>query len=92
MLAKASGGFRPIGLFVGTYRHWGRARRHFAEEWGGGLAAVFFWCGRFKSSSDVVWRRALRSEESVSCQEVSASVLWDMYKFYELFDLELLLD
>eukprot|EP00959_Pyramimonas_sp_CCMP1952_P221028 4621006-Pyramimonas_sp.AAC.1 len=51
MLSKASGGFRPIGLFVATCRLWGRARRRLAEEWG--AAWHFFACGRFKSSSDV---------------------------------------
>eukprot|EP00959_Pyramimonas_sp_CCMP1952_P076196 1592085-Pyramimonas_sp.AAC.1 len=34
----------------------------------------------------------LDPKRSVSFKDVSASVLWDMYKFYELFDLELLID
>eukprot|EP00959_Pyramimonas_sp_CCMP1952_P093771 1962079-Pyramimonas_sp.AAC.1 len=47
MLSKASGGFRPIDLFVATYRLWGRARRRLAEEWGAAWQRPFFACGRF---------------------------------------------
>ncbi len=42
----------------------------------------------FKSASDVVWRQTTKSEAAVQLGKCSASLLWDMYKFYETMDLE----
>eukprot|EP00959_Pyramimonas_sp_CCMP1952_P235149 4913756-Pyramimonas_sp.AAC.1 len=39
---------------------------------------------------DCVWRQAFRSEAGVRRGACSATVLWDMSKYYELIDLEAL--
>ena len=86
LLGKPKGGFRPIGLFASFYRLWARARRPFAEEWEAKNWRGYFACGAGRGAQDAVWRQAVRSEAGVARQEVACSLLWDMRKFYELFD------
>eukprot|EP00959_Pyramimonas_sp_CCMP1952_P469370 9494824-Pyramimonas_sp.AAC.1 len=51
----------------------------------------YFAGSKFAAACDTVWRQALRSEVGTSRGKVSATVLWDMTKFYETFQLDRLL-
>ena len=45
-LRKPTGGFRPIGLFPGLIRLWGRVRRQHVREWQATLKRDFLLGGR----------------------------------------------
>ena len=83
LLAKPSGGFRPIGIFPGIYRLWMKSRgglcmqREFSHE------LDCFAMGKHRSPVDVVWRQAVRAEASVCTGQAAANILWDLVKFYE---------
>eukprot|EP00959_Pyramimonas_sp_CCMP1952_P111842 2339374-Pyramimonas_sp.AAC.1 len=83
LLAKPQGGFRPIGLFSSGYRLWGRARRKLASSWELANSRNYLAAAASNGASDVVWRQALRSELGVREGKAAASVLWDLFKFYE---------
>ena len=85
LLPKASGGWRPIGLFPGIYRLWGRCRRPWAVAWERAHDRHYYAAGQHTGAGDVVWRQAVLSEAGVQQGFCSASVLWDMAKFYESF-------
>jgi len=90
LLAKEKGGFRPIGIFPSVYRLWGRARRPLAEAWEARFPRDYWAAGRHRGAMDCVWRQTFRSEAGVRKGDYSATVLWDMFKYYELIDLEAL--
>ena len=87
LLPKSSGGFRPIGLFPAVYRLWGRSRRRLAKEWELAHYRSYFVAGQHAGATDVVWRQSVRAEAGTLQGECAASVLWDMSKFYESFNL-----
>ena len=80
LLAKATGGYRPIGVFFSIYRIWGKSRRRYAVEWEEGNSRAFFAAAKFSSSTDVVWRQTVRAESEVTRGRTSATLLWDLYK------------
>ncbi len=90
LLPKGSGGYRPIGLFPAAYRLWGRCRRPLAAKWELDNERPYFAAGRHAGATDVVWRSSVRGECGVLQDEGSAAILWDMAKFYESFDVQLL--
>ncbi len=87
MLAKPTTGFRPTGLFVSLYRLWGRARRPYAKAWEERNGRRYFGSTEFSGAVDMVFRQAFRAEAAVGEGQVCATLLWDMTKFYESFDL-----
>ena len=90
LLAKAAGGFRPIGLFSSGYRLWGRAPRNMASDWEAAHPRQYLAASAFNGASDVVWRQSLRSELGVRKKQAAATLLWDLRKFYEGMRLDLL--
>eukprot|EP00959_Pyramimonas_sp_CCMP1952_P424022 8881631-Pyramimonas_sp.AAC.1 len=80
---KASGGWRPIGLFCSLYRWWGRCRRCFALEWELNHQRSFYAGQAFASASDAVWRQSFMGEAGIAQGQVSATLLWDISKPYE---------
>ena len=86
LLEKPAGGFRPIGIFSAVYRVWGKARRPYCVEWEAKNQRDYYASGKGKSPTDAVWRQALLAETTVTdSDQVAASVLWDVSKFYEQF-------
>eukprot|EP00959_Pyramimonas_sp_CCMP1952_P026256 551257-Pyramimonas_sp.AAC.1 len=73
LLAKPTGGFRPIGIFVSCYRLWGRCRRGFASAWEAENERDYLAGGSFASASYVVWRQAFRAEAARSAGESAAT-------------------
>eukprot|EP00959_Pyramimonas_sp_CCMP1952_P386683 8104036-Pyramimonas_sp.AAC.1 len=83
LLMKPSGGWRPIDLFCSINRLWGRCRRSYALQWELQYQRSFYAGQSFASASDVVWRQSFRALTSDSSGKASATLLWDMAKFYE---------
>ncbi len=90
MLPKPAGGYRPIGVFPGLYRLWGKARRPYCKEWELKHHRSYFGCGEAAGAVDLVWRQCFRSEAATSSGKHAATLLWDLVKFYESFNLQLL--
>ncbi len=88
LLTKPQGGFRPIGLFASFYRLWGKARRQYAISWELAHERTYFASGKGRSASDAVWRQATKGELAKAENRSVAAFLWDMFKFYELFNLQ----
>jgi hypothetical protein len=91
LIPKPASGFRPIGNFCAIYRAHGKVRRPLAQEWEFKNARSFFAAGPFEGAQDVVWRQAVRAETSTLSKDEAATVLLDLYKYYETIDLKLLL-
>ena len=83
LLAKPSGGFRPIGIFPGIYRLWMKSRGGLCMQWESSHELDCFAMGKHRSPVDVVWRQAVRAEASVCTGQSAANLLWDLVKFYE---------
>ena len=88
LLAKPTGGFRPIALFAAVFRVWGRARRETAAAWESQYELEYFAAGRGRSATDAVWRAAVLAEAAVVKGEQAAAVLFDMVKFFERINYE----
>eukprot|EP00959_Pyramimonas_sp_CCMP1952_P119925 2507437-Pyramimonas_sp.AAC.1 len=52
LLGKPIGGSRPIGIFMGPYRLWGKARRCLAGSWEGARSRPHFAAGKYQGASD----------------------------------------
>ena len=90
LLEKATGGFRPIGLFCGIYRVWGKARRAVCSQWEASNDRSYFAAGMGRSASDAVWRQSVLAEAGVGADNAAAAFLWDITKYYEQFNYALL--
>ena len=88
LLEKPTGGWRPIGIFAGYYRIWGRLRRPILQAWESTVQRPYLAASAFAGAADVVWRQALRSESAVCNSQVSCSLLWDLAKFFETICLD----
>ena len=62
LLAKPTGGYRPIALFPSFYRAWGRCRRRIADCWEQEHPREYFAVSTGRSVTDGVWRAAVRAE------------------------------
>ena len=85
LIEKATGGLRPIGIFVSLYRLWGKARRPICDKWEAGNDRIYFAAGKGRSASDAVWRQAVKAEAGCQNGEQAAAFLWDVSNFYEMF-------
>ena len=85
---KPDGTLRAIGLTPTTYRVWARARRQEALEWEEAKAG--FWDSAMRSSSALRAGvlRALANESAATIGMASATLLWDLEKFYDSVNLE----
>ena len=83
LLEKASGGFRPIGVFPALYRVWMKLRRRECQAWEVRQDQSFFAMGKGRCTTDPVWRQAVLAEAATSQDQQAAVILWDLVKFYE---------
>jgi ribonuclease HI len=83
LLDKEDGGKRPIGLFVGAVRVWGRARRKWVSEWEADHDRPFFWGGKGKSADVAAWKAAMFSELAVTAGAESGETMLDLVKAFE---------
>eukprot|EP00959_Pyramimonas_sp_CCMP1952_P092316 1932535-Pyramimonas_sp.AAC.1 len=79
---------KPSG---GSHRLWGRCRRPYATQWGSRFQRSYFAGPQFSSAVDVVWRQTLRAERAVASKQSSCTILWGLYKCFELVHLATLL-
>eukprot|EP00959_Pyramimonas_sp_CCMP1952_P113632 2375389-Pyramimonas_sp.AAC.1 len=54
LLSKATGGFRPIGVFCPWCRVWGRLRRPHAQDWERQHPRRHWATGAYRGAPDVV--------------------------------------
>ena len=92
LLEKPAGGFRPIGIFCSLYRLWAKCRRPLCDRWEHEHDRAYYAASRGRSTVDCVWRQAVLAQTAVAKGEHSASVLWDISKFYENVSHEKLVD
>jgi len=83
LLDKSSGGTRPIGLFTAFYRIWSKLRQEKAARWTATNDQAFFASGKGRSTTDPVWRQSIKNQFSATKGRATASICWDMRKFYE---------
>ena len=83
LLAKPTGGTRPIGLFTALYRLWSKARQQIAARWASCHDRPFFAADKGRSTLDPVWRHGVRSQCMFARGGHTASVGMDARKFYE---------
>ena len=72
LLAKASGGFRTIGLLPDLYRVWAKLRMALVHEWYAKVPRQFFAAGPGKSIEDAVGRVLLAGVHLNFDQEAAA--------------------
>ena len=80
LLPKPKGGWRGIGLFPALHRLYTRSCQPIFRQWELQTWRPYFAATSGKGPERVVWRQALASEAEGS---ISASVLWDLCKFFE---------
>eukprot|EP00959_Pyramimonas_sp_CCMP1952_P055074 1151147-Pyramimonas_sp.AAC.1 len=73
LLAKPTGGHRPIALLTSLYRVWGRARLDWVRRWAGQLGRSYLALVTQKSTTDVAARLLVQSE-ATSVEEADADV------------------
>eukprot|EP00974_Lingulodinium_polyedra_P092128 8927735-Lingulodinium_polyedra.AAC.1 len=86
LLSKATGGYRPIGIFPMLYRLYGRLRLPIFRAWECRFELDEFACGPGKAAADTVWRQAIAAESATATGGHAGALLLDMQKFYELFN------
>ena len=83
LLAKASGGFRPIGLFPSVVRVWMRIRLADAVVWQSVRERPWLYASSGKGADVAAWKQAARSEQAAARGWVYAAVLLDLVKAFE---------
>ena len=91
LLAKADGGFRPIGLFPTVIRVWMRARTCQARAWEAANASKELYGGVGMGAQRAAWVEAFSAEAAVLQQEEHAQALLDLTKAFEMVDHQKLL-
>ena len=84
LLPKATGGFRPIGLFPTIVRIWMRLRRDMVDAWEADNSRDFFYAGRQRGAHVAAWTQAARAEAAALGGASFAQVLIDLAKCFEL--------
>ena len=90
LLAKTTGGFRPIGLYWAMFRIWSRARRSVVTEWlhrTMGNSPVYTTMPR-RRAADAVWRAQVCARSAPHKSVIEAN--WDSKKCFENVDRALL--
>lgn len=83
LLAKAAGGFRPIGLFPSVVRLWMRVRLADAAVWQSAFERPWLYASAGKGAEVAAWRQAARAEMAAARGEEYAAVLLDLVKAFE---------
>ena len=91
LIPKKNGSLRDLGLFAGFLRVCTKARGEVCRQWERENDRPFFACGAARSTTDTVWRAAVRAEAAQASGQAAAAVLQDMEAFYQSVDHEKLL-
>jgi len=83
LLAKAAGGFRPIGLFPSVVRIWMRIRLADAVIWQSLHERPWLYASAGKGADVAAWRQAARSEQAAARGWSYGAALLDMVKAFE---------
>jgi len=83
LLAKAAGGFRPIGLFPSVIRVWMRVRLADAVIWQSLHERPWLYASAGKGADVAAWRQAARSEQAAARGWHYGAALLDMVKAFE---------
>ena len=74
LLAKADGGYRPIGLIPALPRIWMRVRRSAAKQWEDMQARDYLYAGAAKGATVAAWKQSARAPaQNTGRVSVSAS-------------------
>ncbi len=92
LLAKAEGGFRPIGLFPSLIRLWMRVRRRQLRDWEADHQRAFLYAGAAKGANVAAWEQAAVAEAAASKGAAYAQLLLDMVKAFERVPRQQLVD
>lgn len=77
LLAKADGGYRPIGLLPTLPRIWMRARRAVARGWEASQARPYLFVGVAKWATVAAWKQSTRPEFAASLNAGYSQALLD---------------
>ena len=83
LLAKADGGWRPIGLLPHLVRTWMRVRRDVAKDWESHCNRKYLYAGVGKGSTVAAWKQAARAEIAAATGKDYAQSLLDLIKAFE---------
>ena len=83
LLAKATGGFRPIGLFPSMVRVWMRIRLADAVVWQSLHDRSWLYASAGKGADVAAWKQAARSEQAAARDWQYAAILLDLVKAFE---------
>ena len=83
LLAKADGGFRPIGLIPALPRIWMRVRRQAAKQWELSQARPYLYAGAAKGATVAAWRQSARAEFAAALNAGYGQALLDLVKAFE---------
>ena len=83
LLAKTTGGFRPIGLFPSVVRVWMRIRLADAAVWQSLHERPWLFASSGKGAEVAAWKQAARSEQAAARGMAYAAVLLDLVKAFE---------
>ena len=83
LLAKATGGFRPIGLFPSLVRIWMRARLPDATAWQALWNRPWLYAGPGRGADVAAWKQAARAESAAAFGLDYAAALLDLVKAFE---------
>merc|ERR1712086_932020 len=83
LLAKADGGWRPIGLIPHLVRTWMRVRRDVAVDWEAHCDRKYLYAGAGKGSTVAAWKQAARAEIVAATKKQYAQSLLDLIKAFE---------
>ena len=86
LLAKAAGGFRPIGIYTSFERLWTRIRNEEVREWQEKNKKDFLSCSKGSGAADAVWAQSVRAESGIGEHKHIISGFWDMKSFYDCID------
>ncbi|CAK0860300.1 unnamed protein product, partial [Prorocentrum cordatum] len=83
LLAKASGGYRNLGLIPELARLWETIRMPYARRWEHCHRRSYDWAARGKSSERAAWEQALFCEATVAQGMEYAVTYFDLVKCFE---------
>ena len=83
LLAKADGGFRPIGLIPAIPRIWMRVRRQAAKQWEQLQARPYLYAGASKGATVAAWKQSARAEYAAASSMGYGQALLDLVKAFE---------
>ncbi len=84
LIPKASGGRRPIGVLPTLVRVWERARRSQVIAWRRSCNREYNWMSPGRGAERSVWAQSIHEEAARARGDMTASVLIDLVKAFEM--------